>query len=462
VHEIFLALQLERQWTKEQIFELYVNNIYFGWGIYGVEAACRRFWNKSVLEVTHDEAAILAAIAKSARFYSPLNAPLEALKRRNVVLVCMKNLGYLSVDECKCAQARPLVLYEDKESRAIRPYLKEWIRVWLEKKWGREAPYKLGLTIKLTINKKMQQEAERIFRTRVEILRSSMGPEINGGLLSIESVTGQIKAAVGGFDFKESEYNRCFQARRQIGSSFKPLLYALGVCQGIGLDTIFVDEPLEFIFPNGKVWRPKNWDNKFHGSMTLQEALTYSNNIVSIKLLQRIGIQNAIDLAKQCGITHALKPYLPLALGTAEVTMEENVAAFNIFANHGEYRKPYLIDRIYNAQGRKIWTAEKVKKPVFESWIVSEMVQALSQRMQAFKERMEKRGWLDCESIGKTGSTNAAASVWFLGSTPSLTTAIYLGRDDNKPLGAEVFASKMVFPLWFDFNKAVGSTKKTF
>ena len=462
VHEVFLALQLERQWTKEQIFEIYVNNIYFGRGIYGVEAACQRFWNKSVLAITYDEAAMLAAIAKSAFYYSPLNSPDQAIKRRNVVLACMRDRGFVTAQICQQAQQKKLWVAQNNQDNGIRQYLKEWIRIWIESMWGRGAPYTMGLKIKTTINKKTQEEAERVFSKKVALLRKSMGPEINGGLLAISPESGAIKASVGGFDFKESEFNRSFKAVRQMGSSFKPILYALGIAQGIDLKTVFVDEPLEFYMKNGKVWKPRNWDNKFRGELSLKDALTCSNNIVSIKLLAEVGIENSINFAKQFGITKSLKPYPSLALGTAEATMEENVGAFNVFANSGFYVKPFLIEKVISKEGRKIWSQRRYKKKILDLWVCEQMVEALAERMRIAKYQLGPSSWLDCDSIGKTGSTNGASSVWFLGATPSLTTAVYIGRDDNKQLGQEVFASKMVFPLWFEFNKAVGSEKKNF
>lgn len=462
VREVFLALQLEQQWTKEQIFEMYVNNIYFGRGIYGVEAACRRFWNKSVLDISYDQAAMLAAIAKSAFYYSPLNAPDQAIKRRNVVLICMRNLQFITPEICMLAQQQPLGIVQNSNDNGMRQYLKEWIRIWIESMWGPEAPYTAGLKIKVTINKQMQVQAERSFSKKIGLLRASMGQEINGGLLAIESSSGGIKATIGGYDFKESEYNRSFKAVRQMGSSFKPILYALALCYGFDLGTVFVDEPMEYCMKNGKVWMPRNWDNKFRGELTLKEALTCSNNIVSIKLLAEVGIENTIAFAKKFGINRSLKPYPSLALGTAEATMEENVAAFNVFANQGVYVKPYLVEKVWNAQGRKIWSHSAKKKRILGVHINEQMIEALSDRMQLARQQAGSKAWLDSDSIGKTGSTNGASSVWFLGATPSLTTAVYVGRDDNKQLGQEVFASKMVFPLWFDFNKAVGSKKKRF
>jgi membrane peptidoglycan carboxypeptidase len=179
-------------------------------------------------------------------------------------------------------------------------------------------------------------------------------------------------------------------------------------------------------------------------------------------LLAEVGIENTIAFAKKFGINRSLKPYPSLALGTAEATMEENVAAFNVFANHGAYVKPFLVEKVWNAQGRKIWSHSAKKKQVLDAWVNDRMIVALAERMNVARQQMGPLVWLDCESIGKTGSTNGASSVWFLGATPGLTTAVYVGRDDNKQLGQEVFASKMVFPLWFEFNKAVGSAKKIF
>jgi penicillin-binding protein 1A len=460
IQEIFIALQIERQCSKEQILELYLNNIYFGRGIYGVEAAMRRFWQKSVTDVTLEQAAMLAAIAKSARFYSPLNAPLSARRRRDVVLRSMRDQKIISLQECAVAMNKKLDIVDDESGGPIRLYLQEWIRQWAERLWGRERLYRGGLKIKTTINLDVQDAAERAFTQVVGPLQKKMGDNLNGGLVAMQPQTGAIRAVVGGMDFKKSQFNRAFQAYRQIGSSFKPILYSCALKAGVPMNSVFVDEQVEVVMPNGNVWKPKNWNNKFEGPMTLARALTRSNNMIAIKLLMEVGMQSVITMARRFGLSRGLLPYPSVALGIAESTVEQNTAAFNVFANNGVYVKPVIIEWVKDAHGNKLWQAEKESYQVLSPRLASQMVSLLGLRMK-MAARMHKN-WINVESIGKTGSTNGAAETWFVGATPDLTTAIYIGRDDNKPLGNNVFATSTTMPMWINFYKQLQLSKKHF
>ncbi len=459
--ELFFTLQLEQQLTKEQILELYLNNIYFGRGIYGVETASRRFWNKTVTEITLEEAATLAAVAKSARFYSPLNAPRSSKQRRNVILRSMCNLKIITPEECARAQSKELILHDHLAGSPIRLYVYEWARQWAEHMFGKHTLYRGGLKIKTTINIAAQEKAEKAFSEVVGPMREKMGDNLNGGMISFEVSTGLIKAMVGGFDFKQSQFNRAVQAYRQMGSSFKPILYSYALKQGVGMDRVFVDEPIEIELPGEQLWKPRNWNRQFEGPMTLVRALARSNNIVSIKLLMEVGIARVCSWAKRFGIHRRLLNYPSLALGIAEATVQENAAAFNVFANNGIYIQPTMIEWVKDFQGKKVWQCEQLTHRALPVRLCSQMVNVLAQRMEVTR-RQNPRAWIDAETIGKSGSTNGAASVWFVGSTPSLTTAVYLGYDDNKPLGKNVFASKTAFPIWKNFNKSLVHPTKHF
>ncbi len=461
VQEIFIAFQLERQLSKEQIMELYLNNIYFGRGTYGVEAACRRFWNKPMTQLTTADAATLAAVAASARLYSPLNAPCSAKKRRNVIITSMLKEGFITLKESELARKEKLKVLDFVQGNPIRLYILEWIRTWAESIWGKDALYHKGLRIQTSINLEIQAAAEKSFANVVSILRNQIGDDLNGGLVSIEPSTGQVKAFVGGLNFKQSQFNRAFQARRQMGSSFKPFVYTYAVERNIELDRVMVDEPIELTMPTGQSWTPKNWNNSFDGPMTLARALTMSNNIITIKLFLDLGIKNVVEWAKRFGFKNSVPPYPSAALGTTEVTVEENCAAFNIFATNGMYVKPCLVEWVKDEWGAKLWEYEPVKYRVIPSKVASKMINALSHRMTINKQ-ISKMGWFDADSIGKTGSTNGAATTWFVGSTPDLTTAVYVGRDDNKPMGTQVFASATAFPIWLGLNNAIRHPKKHF
>ncbi|MFH0898205.1 MAG: transglycosylase domain-containing protein, partial [bacterium] len=461
IKEIIFAFQLERKLSKEQILELYLNDLYFGRGIYGIQAACKRFWNKDVTQVTLDQAATLAAVAKSARYYSPLNAPLTAKFRRNVILKSMQNLGYISEQEQQEARKEQLVIQDCVQGSPIRMYIQEWIRTWAEQKWGRDALYHNGLKIKTTISARMQDDAEKAFSDVIQTIRTSQNQNVDGGMVTLEVTTGKIKTVVGGMNFYESQFNRAFQAYRQLGSSFKPILYALALTSGFDMDDVFVDEPFELQQPDGSFWKPRNWHRRFEGGMTLLRALTMSNNIISIKLLLQVGVQRVVQWAQAFGITRDLLPFPSLALGTAHASPQENAAAFNVFANNGMYVEPYMIEWVKDTWGKKIWTYEPVKRYVLDSKTNSKMVKALTYRME-FVRNFAYKEWIDCESIGKSGSTNGAVTTWFVGSTPEYTAAIYIGRDDSKPMGDNVYANSTAFPIWLNFFKTMKSKNKHF
>jgi penicillin-binding protein 1A len=461
--ELFLALQLEQQLSKQQIFELYVNNIYFGQGIYGVETACKRFWNKQLSDITVDEAAALAAVANSAKIYSPLNSPENSQRRRNVILGSMLKLGFINQDQYNKSVKAKVKIVGYMPGSPIKLYIQEWVRAWAENKFGKEVLYKTPLKIKLTINPEMQEVAEQAYAPIIYGLQKQHGEKLNGGVISIESGTGKIKALIGGMDFKKSQFNRAFQAKRQMGSSFKPILYAFAISKGYQLDKTFVDEPIEMVMPNGQIWTPKNWDGKFYGTMTLAKALTESNNMIAIKLyLEIYKNYDWTQWIRRFGITADIPLYPSSALGTAEVTPEENCAAFNVFANNGVYVKPYLIEWVKNDRGEKIWENEPEGHKVIDPKINSVMLSALSQRMILNRNYMGKNNWFNADSIGKTGTTNGAVSIWFVGSTPELTTTVYIGRDDNKPMGESAFASQTAFPIWLEINKKIKCDKKHF
>jgi penicillin-binding protein 1A len=461
IQEVFIAMQLERQLSKEQILELYLNNIYFGRGIYGVEAACRRLWSKPLQELSIPEAATLAGVAASARLYSPLNAPGGATKRRNIILNSMRKLNFITTEEYKTAVATPMAINDFAPGNPIRMYVQEWVRQWAEQTFGKDVLYQKGLKIKTSINTPTQEHAEQAFSDVVHGLRVKLGNKLNGGMMSLEPSTGKIKAMIGGYDFKQSQFNRATQAYRQVGSTFKPILFALAMRAGIEMDSVFIDEPIEMEMPNGSVWRPINWYNSFNGPMTLARALTRSVNTIAIKLFMKISGAYVAPWSRQFGITKHLTEYPSAALGTAEATVEENAAAFNVFANNGVYTKPYLIEWVKDEHNNKIYEATPNSKRILDPILCSRMVNVLELRMLNAKKQYRK-AWISSQSIGKTGSTNGASTTWFVGATPTLTTALYIGCDDNTPMGSNLLASRTALPIWHKFYLQLPATRKRF
>ena len=458
IQEQLFAMLVERQFTKEQILQTYLNHVYFGCGIYGVEAASQRFWAKHTYQLTVNESAMLAAIIRSPGRYCPLLCPLSAEKRRNVILGKMLRLDFISQTEYEYAYEASLHLREYIK-KTCAPHLKESIRLLLEEEIGKATLYSAGLCIQTTINHTMQQEAEHIFKKECERLKKELGRDVDGALIAMDVKTGEIKALVGGYDFHTSKFNRV-HARRQMGSIFKPLIYAAALQEGMTLMDTEIDEPLEVI-QDGKAWRPKNHDQQFNGQITLAYALSHSNNIIAIKTLLHIGMHNVISLAKKCHITGPFHPYPSLALGCVDATIKEAIGMFNVFANHGTYVEPHYLRWVKNKWGTKIYRVIQEHERVMSSRISGQVGSVLRLGVERVR-KFFKNQWPESEVISKTGTTNKSRTCWFIGSTPTLTTALYIGCDDNQSMGVNIYPIRTALPIWLAFNKKVEGTKKTF
>lgn len=446
VKEQWYALLLERHLSKEQILEAYLNNIYFGRGIYGVQAASQRFWAKSVSELTVDEAATLAAIVRSPERYCPLVYPLSAQRVRNAVLANMRKLKF--IDESSYRDAIKMsVQTVYAESGLDAPYIKEAIRVFCEKQFGRELLYSGGLTIQTTINRQLQERANEVFKRQCTKLREQMHMPIDGGLITMHGPTGQIKALVGGYDFATSQYNRALHAKRQVGSTFKLIVYAAALQSGASFADTDIDEPLTMSVGN-KEWAPHNYTHDFEGQMTLAYALSHSNNIVAVKTFLRTGVAPIVALAKKCHLSGTLNPYPSLALGCVEASIQEGVGFFNVFAQHGWYVEPHLIANVKDRWQTTIWRAHPVKEAILNPRISDQVAHVLGLGFARIRRMNLPEELPTSQAIGKTGTTNDSRTCWFMGATPSYTTAVYIGCDDNREMGKDVYPIRTAFPIW--------------
>ncbi len=459
VKEQIFALLIEFQCTKHQILETYLNHVYFGHGIYGVQAAAQRFWNKDIQDLSVDECAVLAGMVRAPTYYSPIVHLEHILKRRNIVLRCMQKRNYIDEDVCIASQSVPLRVVESDVDQ-IAPHLKEMIRIFLEEQVGKKLLYSGGLTIQTTLNFQVQKAAQDSFHNHITQLKESLSDKIDGGLISIATTTGEIKALIGGYDFASSKFNRAIQAKRQMGSIFKPFIYAVALEQGASFTDTQIDEPLE-IMQGNQVWAPQNTTKRFVGQLTLAKALSISNNIIAIKTLLKIGIDNAINMARRVCITTEILPYPSLALGCLDVTLDQVVGACNVFANHGVYVRPHYIRWVKDKLGVKIYKETIIKKQAMDHKIASQVLKVLGLGMHRLKNSIGEK-WFGGDAAGKTGTTNDSRTSWFYGSTPELTTAIYIGRDDNKSLGQKIYGARTAFPIWFALSKQVTHTAPHF
>lgn len=449
IKELLVSLLIEHYYTKEQILETYLNHVYFGCGIYGVEAACQRFWGMASNDINISQSAMLAAIIQCPGLYCPLINPEKALIRRNLILDSMFRLNYFDKVDLDSFLKEPLNC-KLLDNNCCAPHAKENIRQQLEKNYGRQALYTQGLIVQTTLNKDLQNKSLKEFKKQIENLRISLDKPLDGGLVIIDSETGQIKALVGGYNFIDSKFNRAIQAKRQLGSIFKPFVYAKALENGVSLiDTVY-DLPLQISIAGNKIWSPLNFNHKFSGLMTLARGLSYSNNIISIKALAIAGAKNVYDVAKEVNLS-PVGPFYSLALGCLDSTLLDMAAAFNVFTNHGVFVKPNLIKWIKNERGKKIWCAQIEQKIIFDSYISDQVISVLAIGMERFKDRNKAK--LNIESFGKTGTTNDSRTNWFCGATSKLTTAIYIGCDDNQSLGVNIYPVKTAFPIWLNIHQ---------
>jgi len=543
VKEILLALEIEKRYSKDKILELYFNQIYFGHGAYGVEAAAQTYFSKSVDQLTLAEAATLAGLPRAPTYYSPIVDRERARRRREHVLNRMVALGFITKEQALAASKVPFDESRFNPTRNIAPYFVEEIRQTLEDRYGTYALYHGGLQVYTTLNLAMQKAAEEAllnglraldkakgyrpqaraitgerpsylpprvgeiltaqvisvsqkgltvrvghyhgelaFETlgwaglekpwkafnpgesvKVRILAVDEGkkklelaleqdPEIEGAFLAIDPKTGQIKAMIGGYDFKRSQFNRAVQAKRQPGSAFKPFVYAVAFDRGYTPATILDDSPVSYPVAGG-VWTPENYDRKFRGPTTLRQGLEHSINVMAVKLIERVGVQPVIELARALGIQGPLRPEYALALGVSEVTLLEMVSAYGAFANRGIRMKPYMIRKVMDGRGNIL----EERLPEGEQVMREEVAFTLTQVLKGVIQRGTGKGaaFLPGPLAGKTGTTQEATDVWFIGYTPSLVAGVWLGYDTKRSLGPHESSSRLAVPIWANFMQKI-------
>jgi penicillin-binding protein 1A len=552
IQEALLAIQIERRFTKPQIFTLYANQIYLGHGVYGFEAASEFYFSKPARQLTLDEAALLAGLPKSPGYYSPINHPDHAVKRRNLVINSMLEDGKITAQPAVEARNKPIQLKLQRDPNSLAPYFVEELRRYLENKYGSDQVHEGGLRVYTSLNMDLQHAANQAVLDGVAAYERRHGwkghlqnvltndvtlanyqhpdwddePEVNGyihalvtavtpaaaaikfgrhtatltkaeaawtkrrisdilkpgdivylritsltptrvsleqdsgvqgALIAIDNLTGEIKAMVGGTDFNQSKFNRATQALRQVGSSFKPYVYTAAIDQGSTPDDTIDDAPVTFQTASGP-YIPHNYDEKFEGVITLRRALAQSRNIPALKLADKLGIKSVIDYAHRFGITSNLPAYLPVALGSAEITLLEQTAAFSVFPNDGVRISPRYITKVADYQGRVLEESFPDVKDVVSARtarILTAMLREVVLHGTAISAASMKY-----PLAGKTGTTNDFTDAWFIGFSPSMTTGVWLGYDEKKTLGAKETGARAALPIWMDFMRVALAGKE--
>ena len=467
LREAVLAMELERRYSKDRILEMYLNQVYFGSGSYGVEAAARTYFGKSVSELTVRESALLAGLPRAPTNYSPFERPEAAKRRREVVLRRMVDFGTIKDEEAKRLAKTDLGLIPPERRRTTGQYFIDYVQQTLEAKYGPDLVLKGGLNVYTTLNPTMQLTAEQSLREGLKALQGRTGspqgrpgetPE--GAVVTVEPQTGYVKAMVGGSDFFRSEFNRAVQAKRQPGSAFKPFIYIAALEAGFTPASQIEDSPVSFaVGKNGQVWKPENYDRKFRGATTLQQAIEESVNVVTVKLQERIGLAKTIQVARRLGITSPLDVNLSLALGTSDVSLLEITSAYGTLANQGVWMPPVTIRYVTDAQGKLL--EEHV--PEGREAVAPETAYVITQMLRGVVERgtgQAAKG-LGRPVAAKTGTTNDYSNAWFVGFTPRLATGVWVGYDRPRSLGKDETGSRVAVPIWVTYmGKVLGDSPK--
>ena len=543
--EALLVFRIERDLPKDKILELYFNQIYFGHGAYGIQAAAQTYFNKTVDELNLAEAAMLAGLPRAPNTYSPIIDPERARKRRHHVLKRMYEEGFITAEQAEAAMRAPLNTATLSNAKSFAPYFVEYIRQYLEDKFGTYAVYHSGLKVYTTLNLKMQEAAAQALRrglrdlekrkdvslqfslhsegspagqqpkvgetleaivthvtgdilqlqvrdyrgkvpleeftklglpdmratvkpgdlipvavvkregNRIEVVFEAE-PEIEGAFLVLDPRQGGIKAMVGGYDYERSKFNRAIQARRQPGSAFKPFVYATAFDMGLTPATIFEDSPVSYpmiIEDEITEWSPDNYEKTFRGPVTLRQALEKSINVVAVKLIEQIGVNPVIRMARRLGIKSPLRPEFGLALGASEVSLLEMVSAYGAFAAGGYRAEPYAIKKVLDSKGVVLeeWFPEPqlVLRPE-TAFVLTNVLQGVVERGTGKRAKVLER-----PIAAKTGTTDQASDVWFIGYTPSLVAGVWIGYDIKRSLGPYATSAQLAVPIWIDFAREV-------
>ncbi|MBI4594372.1 MAG: penicillin-binding protein 1A [Candidatus Rokubacteria bacterium] len=457
--EAVLALELERRYSKDRILEMYLNQVYFGHGAYGVEAAARTYFGKSVSELTVRESALLAGLPRAPTSYSPFEHPETATLRRELVLRRLVEYGALSAPDAKRLARSDLGVVPPERRRTTGQYFLEYVQQALEAKYGADMVFKGGLQVYTTLNPPMQLAAEQSVREGLKALegrstKGRAGEHPEGALVTIDPKTGQVKAMVGGYDFLRSEFNRAVQAKRQPGSAFKPFVYIAALEAGLTAASRIEDSPVTYpVGQSGNAWKPENYDRKFRGLTTLQQAVEESVNVVTVKLQERIGINRTIQVARRLGITSPLNLDLTLALGSSDLTLLELTSAYGVVANQGTWLPPTAIRYVTDAQGRLL--EENV--PEGREALSPETAYLVTHMLRGVVERGTGQG---AKALGrpiaaKTGTTNDYSNAWFIGFTPSVVTGVWVGYDRPRSLGRDETGSRVAVPIWASYMARV-------
>ena len=476
--ELLVALQIEAQFSKQEILEAYINQIPFGVGAYGIGEASRTFFGKSAGELNLAEASLLAGLPKSPTRYNPFRYPERARKRQQVVLQRMVATGMISRQEAEDAGTAAAQLRTQTRPLRVDSYFLDAVMKSLEETYSPEVVYHGGLRVYTTLDAGMQQQAETALQEGVARLEDRMADGdrledgdsgLQGALVAVDVSTGAVKALVGGRDFFQTPYNRALQNNRQPGSAFKPFLYyaALESADRSPAD-VMVDKPVSIPVAGKPPWRPRNFERSYQGAIVLKKAFTESVNTVAAQLVEAIGPEAVIETARRCGITSPLNSVYSVALGTSGVSPLEMAAAYATFASGGVRHQTYWIRRVEDVSGRVLEEHIITGERVLNESIAYQVVDMMAGVIEEGTGKVVRKMGFTLPAAGKTGTTNEYNDAWFTGFTPNLSTSVWVGFDRGQGMrdknGAGITGGRGAAPIWTRFMKAAteGEPPKAF
>ncbi len=454
IDEARMAMDFEDKYSKKQILEMYFNEIYYGNGAWGIVQAARLYFDKNPEELTDAECAQLAGVQKNPGRYNPLGKPAYVTKRRDVVLKRMEDVKVLSSRQRQALRAHPAAVVKPGQA----PQYLAQVRNRLIERYGTDIIEQGGLEVTAALDLNLQKQAEQALRDGVK----RISPELQGALVCLDPVTGDVLAAVGGADSTQSGYNRAFLAKRQPGSAIKPLIYAAALEKGFTAGSRMDDTSVAYNRGNNEVWRPQNYGREVYGELSLRQALAYSNNVIAVKLLDAVGIPYFTAFAGKIGLPVPAENGLSLALGTGEVTLNDLVQAYTPLVTGGVRAEARVIIRIYD-RNRRTWTENPpVVTPVLSPAAAFVTTQMLKDVMTYGTAKNLKKFSQTYPSAGKTGTTDDYRDAWFVGYTPQVITGVWVGYDKPKPGGKGFTGGSVAAPIWERFmRKAVAAKPGT-
>ncbi|MDD2899427.1 MAG: PBP1A family penicillin-binding protein [Desulfuromonadaceae bacterium] len=451
IDEARLAIEFEGKYSKQQILEMYFNEIYYGNGAWGIVQASRLYFDKNPEELSDAECAMLAGVQKNPSRYNPLGKPEQVTSRRDAVLRRMVEVNMITAAYRQQLRAHPPAVVQTGQA----PQYVSHVKAKLVERYGFDIIEQGGLEVTAALDLSLQRQAEQYLREAAR----RISPGMQGALICLDTATGDVLAAVGGVDTTQGGYNRAFTARRQPGSTIKPFIYAAALEQGITAGSIWNDAPVAYNRGNGELWKPLNYGREQYGDLSLRQALAHSNNVITVKLLESVGVGPLVDFTAKVGLPVRAQNGLSLALGTDEVTLNDLVLAYTPFATGGLRPEARVIIRIYDSRRRTWLENPPVVTPVLDPGVAYITTSMLKDVMEYGTAKKLKKFSQAHPAAGKTGTTDDGHDAWFVGYTPQLITGIWLGYDKPRAGGKGFTGGVAAAPIWERFMRSAVAGK---